>query len=97
MWFIVERQFLYEDEGDERPAGTWRQIGEFTGSDPSASYAAASEYVRRELVTYNHPARYRILKVEVVDVIGRPAGFRPGTVNVIAADPGAGKAITPQD
>jgi hypothetical protein len=58
---IVERQFTTPD--GTNVLGPWRNIGEFHGL---GGQSAAVDYMERQPVTYRHPARYRILRVDEV-------------------------------
>ncbi len=78
---LVERQFIAPDwPADTTP---WRQVAEFTGPE---SYADAVEFARGQPATYTHPARYRVLRVEVTDEFERPAGPRT-LLEVLSKDP----------
>lgn len=70
---IVERQFIADAWG--RDSTPWRQIAEFTGPE---SYADAVMFARGQTVTYTIPARYRVLRVDVLDQFETPA--RPMTL-----------------
>lgn len=72
VFHIVERQFT----GAAWSPGTqpWRQIALLTGPD---SDEAAEAFARLQTTTYPHPARYRVLAVEVTHVFTRPAVVGP--------------------
>lgn len=80
---IVERQFIADAWGQDTTP--WRQVAEFTGPD---SYADAVMFARGQTVIYTIPARYRVLRVDVLDQFEPPAG--PKTLlEVLAEDPEA--------